>query len=137
MVVLPQTVPVPFAHSANPNTSSSFPPFTAHISLSKDAPVIPSPPITYPTSPAPLVSPHLKCLPMCTGLSSQSLWQNQAPLRLLLSPMATAQHPHLQNQRLLPVGAEAQRTGNLTVCLDLSILRSGKNGCNNDNVQVG
>ncbi|KAH9057073.1 hypothetical protein EDB83DRAFT_2316050 [Lactarius deliciosus] len=49
-VVLPQTAPAPFAHSANP--SSSIPSFTARVSLPKDAPVIPSPPIaSYPSSP--------------------------------------------------------------------------------------
>jgi hypothetical protein len=36
----------PFAHSANP--SSSFPSFTTRVSLPKDTPVIPNPPIAYP-----------------------------------------------------------------------------------------
>jgi hypothetical protein len=48
MVVLPQTAPAPFAHSANP----SIPSFTTRLSLSQDAPVIPSPPIAYTSSPS-------------------------------------------------------------------------------------
>jgi hypothetical protein len=51
MVVLPQTAPAPFTHSSNPNPSSSIPSFTARVTLPKDAPVIPSPAITYPSSP--------------------------------------------------------------------------------------
>jgi hypothetical protein len=51
-VVLPQTAPAPFAHSANQNPGSSIPSFTTRVvSLPKDAPVIPSPQITYPSSP--------------------------------------------------------------------------------------
>ena len=50
-VVLPQTNPAPFAHSANPSSSNSIPSFTARVSLPKDAPVIPAPPIAYPSSP--------------------------------------------------------------------------------------
>lgn len=50
-VVLPQTAPAPFTHSTNPIPSTSIPSFTTRVSLPKDAPVIPSPPITYPSSP--------------------------------------------------------------------------------------
>jgi hypothetical protein len=48
-VILPQTTPAPFAHSANP--SSSILSFMARISLPKDTLIIPSPPIIYPSSP--------------------------------------------------------------------------------------
>jgi hypothetical protein len=47
-VVLPQTAPAPFTHSSNPNPSSSIPSFTTHVSLPKDAPIIPNPLIIYP-----------------------------------------------------------------------------------------
>ncbi|KAI9441962.1 hypothetical protein BJY52DRAFT_1195020 [Lactarius psammicola] len=48
----------------NPSPSNSIPSFAAHVSLLKDTPVVPSPPIAYPfspeasTSPASLVSPQ-------------------------------------------------------------------------------
>ncbi len=80
----------------------SIPSFTAHVELPKVTPIIPIPPVAYP-SPSPIpprpltqLRPHqlrrcrLKRLPMRTGLdSSRSLQQNQAWLGLRLSLMAT------------------------------------------------
>jgi hypothetical protein len=58
-LVLPQTLPnvhLDVSHGqwhyfSNPNPSSSVPSFTTRISLPKDAPIIPNPPITYPSLP--------------------------------------------------------------------------------------
>ncbi len=84
-----------------------FPIHSCSCLSSEVAPIVPSPLIAYP--PHPQYSwctwpwPHqcrryrLKCLD-----SSRSLWQPGAPLRLLLSLMATPQHPPLWNQRLSP-----------------------------------
>ena len=68
-----QTAPAPFTRCSNPNTSSSIPSFTARVTLpSRDAPVIPSPPITSPSSPpipaarfphSPPASPFLRRMP--------------------------------------------------------------------------
>ncbi|KAI9428698.1 hypothetical protein BJY52DRAFT_1200836 [Lactarius psammicola] len=41
----------------NPSPSNSIPSFAAHVSLLKDTPVVPSPPITYPFSPEASTSP--------------------------------------------------------------------------------
>jgi len=76
-MVLPQPAPAPFSHQSlgnniNSSTGSSIPAFVSPVPLSKDAPVIPSPPIRtcpspprYPeashsasTSPASSVSPQ-------------------------------------------------------------------------------